>query len=851
MFYPIPLSMIKKILLLCIVALWLQFSFASEKYSFEKAEALKPLIDWRPYSPSTFQEAKEAKKPIFMLLTAPSRCYRCQVYESEEYLFDPQMIELLNTKTIPVYVDADIRQDLTRKYLEWWRPSTTVMTPDGTRIYGYSGPRPIPNMVQNVENAWTHVQSLGTGAIARELYVPTAVPSLTDQQLISLSDRISMQASNSFDLDYGWFGTAKKFPQGRILKHFVDQYKTTKDDKRIEMVQLTLEQQYTSPDELDTNYNLYDPIEWWFHRYGTTRNRDPPHYEKMLYDNVRLLNAYHNYWTTGLDDPYLEEVMAGTWTYLIGSYYDAQDWGFFANTDVAGEDAYYAQNPRPTPSARVEKTKYTDRNADALVSLLSIRARQTEDMVYQTPTWPYTVTLQQLDTMIQDTLEYLDDEIITKQWAYHYQQPDGTTGVRGSIIDHALLSLAYIDAYTVYDDKQYLNTARDLVDYSLDNIYDRYGGGFFERNSPDTYLYALGDHVDLTKPIPENGIFAFVLTKLATITDSTIYHIAAHDTMAWMAAQPSQWRLDRWYYTMMAAQEFWQAWLLESLPSDADDIKTTQQKTSRLNGYIDGSAFSNDFELSAVWLESYTHRGFGVFALLALVAWVLSFLSPCTLPVLPAYVANVLRSEWSSTRRIIWFMIWLIGIFTVLGLSATRLGQLFHGWIEILVPLVGVMLIIVWISLIRWEEFGRMTRYMGRARAEQSSSILLGMSMWVAWTPCVGPILLSILAVAGLQSQVRQGALLLVIYGLGLSVPLLLVWRGLDRWRMSDVWVYLKGAEIELYGLRIHRNTLIAGTLLTLVWVMIVFGGLDVIAMRGTKAFGNSRLGELEQSLTR
>jgi len=58
-------------------------------------------------------------------------------------------------------------------------------------------------MVQNVENAWTHVQSLGTGAIARELYVPTAVPSLTDQQLISLSDRISMQASNSFDLEYG------------------------------------------------------------------------------------------------------------------------------------------------------------------------------------------------------------------------------------------------------------------------------------------------------------------------------------------------------------------------------------------------------------------------------------------------------------------------------------------------------------------------------------------------------------------------------------------------------------------------------------------------------------------------
>ena len=106
----------------------------------------------------------------------------------------------------------------------------------------------------------------------------------------------------------------------------------------------------------------------------------------MLYDNVRLLDAYHNYRTTGLDDPYIHEVMAGTWKYLIGDYYDEQNGGFFANTDVNGEHAYYAQNPRPTPKARVEKTKYTDRNADAVVSLLHIRARQEEDMVYETPT---------------------------------------------------------------------------------------------------------------------------------------------------------------------------------------------------------------------------------------------------------------------------------------------------------------------------------------------------------------------------------------------------------------------------------------------------------------------------------
>lgn len=827
--------------------------FASEKYSFEKAEALKPLIEWRDYSPSSFLEAKNAQKPIFMLLTAPSRCYRCQVYESEEYLFDPQMIELLNTKTIPIYVDADIRQDLTRKYLEWWWPSTTIMSPDGARIFGYSGPRPIPNMIENITNAANHVQSLGTGWIVPELYVPSTTPHLMDQQLTTVINTISSTAENTFDTQYGWFGNAKKFPQGRILKYFVDKYKETKNEKFINMVQLTLEQQYTSPDELATNYNLYDPIEGWFHRYGTTRNRDPPHYEKMLYDNVRLLDAYHNYWTTWLDDPYLSEVMAGTRKYLIWSYYDAEHGWFYANTDVAGEDAYYAQNPRPTPAARVEETKYTDRNADAMVSLLHIRERQVDqgDMVYQTPTWPYTVTIEQLDAMIQDTLTWLDDEIITKQWAYHYQQPDGTKGVRWSIIDHALLSLAYIQAYEVYNDKKYLKTARQLVDYSLDNLYDRYGGAFFERNSLDTYLYALGDHVDLTKPIVENGIFALVLTKITQLTEDPVYHVAARDTMAWMAWQPRQWRLDRGYYNMISAREFQQAWILETLPDDADSIRTKQQKKTRLNGYIDGSAFETDFQLSGVGLESFTHRWFGLFAILALLAWVLSFLSPCTLPVLPAYVANILRSKPDRViPRIIWFMIGLIGIFTILWLSATGLGRLFHGWIEWLVPIIGIVLLIVWLLLVLGEDFSFLSR-LGGSRFETSSSVLLWASMGITRTPCVWPILLSILAVAWLQSYLWQGAILLLLYGLWLAIPLLWVWFVYEHWQCSSRWTSAKGKMMDLFGRQIHSTTLIAGLLLIWVWLLIVFWWLEVIAMRGTKAFGNSWLGELEQMLVR
>ncbi len=842
--------MFKRILLYLSLLSLLSASFANEKYSFEKAESLKPLIDRRDYSPSSFQEAQQDKKPIFMLLTAPSWCYRCQVYESEEYLFDPEIIELLNTKTIPVYVDADIRQDLTRKYLEWWWPSTTVMTPDGSRIYWYSGPRPIANMKQNIENAWSHVQTLWTWWILPEVYRTSSVPELSEQSLTNIQNNVSQVAVSWFDKQYGGFWTSKKFPQWRILKYFVDQYNLTKESNRIEMVQLTLEQQYTSPQELSTNYNLYDPIEWWFHRYWTTRNRDPPHYEKMLYDNVRLLDAYHNYWRTWLDDPYVNEVLAWTWKYLINDYYDSKNWWFFANTDVNWEAAYYAQNPRPLPKARVEETKYTDRNADALVSLLSIRSRQDIDMQFQTPTWQYTVTLNQLDKIIIDTLHFLDKEIMTKQWAYHYQQPDGNTWVRWSIIDQWLLALAYIHAYEIYGTNSYLKSARSLVDYSLENLYDWYGWWFFERNSPDRHLYALNDFVDLSKPIAENGIFAYALTKLTILTQDKNYHIAAHDTLAWMSSQARQWWLDKWYYNMIWAKAFQDAWLLETLPSNIQLIRDKRQATSRLNGYIDGSAYRNTFALSWVWLESYTHRWFWPFALLAFLAGMLSFLSPCTLPVLPAYVANILRNKtWSNRKNIIWFMIWLIWIFTILWLSATGIWKFFHGSIEILVPLIWIVLIIFWLLLMLGENFSWFTQRIPSYAPSSSSSILLGASMWITWTPCVWPILLSILAVAWLQSQIRQGATLLVLYGLWLALPLLIVGFFYERIQHLKRWFRLAWKPVQFAGQTIHSNTLIAWWLLLWVWLLIVFGGLDIIAMRWTKAFGNSRLGELERTL--
>ena len=132
---------------------------ATDHYTFEHAEELKPLINWYDYGPEAFNDAIEENKPIFLLLTAPSWCYWCQVYESEDFLFNSQVVDIINEKFIPIYVDADKRQDLTRTYLEGGWPSTTVIAPSRERLFGYSGPRPVLNMVTNLQKAVDFVNS--------------------------------------------------------------------------------------------------------------------------------------------------------------------------------------------------------------------------------------------------------------------------------------------------------------------------------------------------------------------------------------------------------------------------------------------------------------------------------------------------------------------------------------------------------------------------------------------------------------------------------------------------------------------------------------------------------------------
>lgn len=789
-------------------------ALAHDHYSYELAEQLKPLIEWRDYGPEAFEEAAREHMPIFLLLTAPSWCYWCQVYESEEYLFDEQVYTYINENFIPIYVDADRRQDLTRQYLEGGWPSTTVLAPNGERLFGFSGPRPVHTMLASLSRSVDFVSRSGFANVEYTHYgrEQPVVPS--SRQLSLLEGRYLSLTRSVFDATYGGFGTGQKFPQYLTLDFLLDRYEESGDPSLLEIIRTTFDGEYTELREIKTDYNLFDPVEGGFHRYGTTRHYTPPHYEKMLYDNVKALQAYVHLLTID-DDPRVREAVEKTLGFVRRDLYDAERGGFHGNVDAFEEDEYYGKVLRPTEKPRIETTKYTDWNALAVISYLEIADRLDD------PT---------LAEMATRTLDLFAREMVTDRGAYHFMAPDGERGITGNIIDNAFLTYALVKGYEKTGERPYLEAARRLADYSLDNLYDWYGGGFFERNSAEEERYAPQELVILEKPIDENGVMALAMAELFTATGETRYLAASVKTIGRFVGETPY--LDAGYHLVSAARYVREHGLLDEYRRREQEIATIdaeEQASTWLTRFMGESVTASDFELvegAAVGVGNY-----GLLLLIVLLAGILSVLSPCTLPVLPAYLASVFSAgKRFSVGMAISFFLGLSSVFALMGMTVSSLGAFFRENIVVLERAAGTVIIAFGILVLFGKGFGGMTAKK-RYPVSYGGTFALGGLLAVSWTPCVGPVLASVLLLASTASGWKTGGFLLFIYAVGLALPLIaLSWAVVRLDRKSRFWRLIGGREWVLkIGARrigIHSSSAIAAVLLMVLGVLMISGSL-------------------------
>ena len=201
---------------------------------------------------------------------------------------------------------------------------------------------------------------------------------------------------------------------------------------------------------------------------------------------------------------------------------------------------------------------------------------------------------------------------------------------------------------------------------------------------------------------------------------------------------------------------------------------------------------------------------------LAFLAGLASFLSPCVLPLVPIYLAQLVgQSVYQATNtnrtastRLITFLhaaTFVSGFslaFMALGATASTLGYFLRANIGILRQGGGIILIIMGLymmGILRIPFLDRQKRFAFQPeRPSYSASLLFGIIFSIAWTPCIGPILSSILYLAARSATLQQGVWLLFAYSLGLGVPFLLLGFGLNQFSLALKWLKPHLGKIEV-----------------------------------------------------
>lgn len=213
--------------------------------------------------------------------------------------------------------------------------------------------------------------------------------------------------------------------------------------------------------------------------------------------------------------------------------------------------------------------------------------------------------------------------------------------------------------------------------------------------------------------------------------------------------------------------------------------------------------------------ENVNDAAYLVQLVIAFGAGVISFVSPCVLPLLPGYLsmmsgysASEIETGKVSTRRmvrvILLFILGFTVVFATLGATASALGQFFAQNLGTFTRLAGVLIIGFGLLMVAMavSNRGLLATFNQDRRVDVRPSKLgkwappvMGAAFGFAWTPCIGPVLGVILAAASTQGTVGQGVLLLISYSLGLGVPFLLAGLGLFK-LFGRLKPYLRGINI-------------------------------------------------------
>ena len=218
-------------------------------------------------------------------------------------------------------------------------------------------------------------------------------------------------------------------------------------------------------------------------------------------------------------------------------------------------------------------------------------------------------------------------------------------------------------------------------------------------------------------------------------------------------------------------------------------------------------------------------------------AGILTFISPCVLPLIPAYITlitglslNKLSEKNNLLKIFLSSVIFVLGfttVFVILGISATYIGSFFLNNINILRWIGGIIVIIFGLHLMGIFKISFLYKQMSFFKPIEKSSnyftiFFIGCAFAIGWTPCVGPILSSILVLASTQETVNKGAVLLISYSLGLGVPFVLTALFINKFLTVFNFIKKHYKIIEI----------VSGILLVIIGILLITDSFTLITRK-------------------
>jgi uncharacterized protein YyaL (SSP411 family) len=551
---------------------------AGENSAYLKSAAHQP-VHWLPWGDAAFARAREEHKPILLDIGAVW-CHWCHVMDGESYE-DPAVAELLNRDFVCVKVDRDERPDVDSRYQRavqalsgqgGW-PLTAFLTSDGEVFFGgtYFPPDNNPygrpgfhRVLMEIARAFREERDrvITNARAIREHVVQTlneAKPGPVSSELVS---GVADQMARLFDVRYGGFGTAPKFPHAAAIEFMLARLYDSRGGHEWprDIVEKTLTGMARG--------GIRDHLGGGFHRYAVDERWIVPHFEKMSYDNSELLRAYLSAYQQ-LGTPLYKEVATGIVDWMLEVMVATDRAGFATSQDADvtfGDDGDYwtwtLEEAEGALTAQqgavvarvfdVQETGEMHHNPkknvlwwkqdpagddewpvlrDAMAKLKAARDRRNTPFVDRTAyvNWNAMMAgafLQAGAVLDRPECNELALKVLENIWEQAWDGGGGMGHVlgrpepRGMLDDNVQAAAAFLDAFEATGEPHWLERATDVMKY-CDRAHGDQAGGYFDLAATDgtAYLATRAKPVqDAPTPSP-NGVAALVLARLWVLTD--------------------------------------------------------------------------------------------------------------------------------------------------------------------------------------------------------------------------------------------------------------------------------------------------------------------------------------------